>query len=78
ELGLVQVGFDDTLLEVVQHHITAGAAEVAPSVSGALKPKKSGGGKWRRKLAAEFGGRLWRRILAAESGVHRAPMDRAP
>ena len=32
ELGLVQVGFDDTLLEVVQHHIAAGTTEVAPSL----------------------------------------------
>jgi len=31
ELGLVQVGFDDPLLEVVQHHVAAGTTEVAPS-----------------------------------------------
>jgi hypothetical protein len=54
------------------------SVHVVDGVSGALKPKKSGGGKWRRKLAIEFGGHLWRRILAAESGVHRAPIDRAP
>jgi len=30
ELWLVQVGLDDTLLEVVQHHVAAGPAEVAP------------------------------------------------
>ena len=42
-------------------------------VSGGLKPKKSGGGKWRRKLVPEFGCHLWRRILAAESCVHRTP-----
>ncbi len=30
------------------------------SVSGGLKPKKSGGGNWRRKLVPEFGGHLWR------------------
>lgn len=32
ELGLVQVGFDHALLEVVQHHIPARAAEVAPGL----------------------------------------------
>jgi len=31
ELRLVQVGFDDTFLEVVQHHVAAGTTEVAPS-----------------------------------------------
>lgn len=41
-------------------------------VSGGLKPQKSGGSKWLRKLAAESGGHLWCRILVADSGAHRA------
>ena len=42
------------------------------SVSGGLNPHKSGGSKWRRKLAAESGGHLWCRILAADFGAHSA------
>jgi hypothetical protein len=40
------------------HHAERGDLPI--DVSGGLKPKKSGGGNWRRKLVPEFGGHLWR------------------
>ena len=45
------------------------SAPESVGVSGGLNPHKSGGSKWRRKLAPVSGGHLWRRILVVNSGA---------
>ena len=76
----IELSNDEGYVDIVERGLDAGirlgesvqkdmVAIPLGGVSGCLNPHKSGGSKWRRKLASVSGGHLWRRILVVNSGA---------